>query len=61
MIHYDLLKEFNEKESHFIEYIVLQDDTLQGMALKFNLDPKKILEVNSFSDEYMIVPGIVLL
>lgn len=58
LTHYDLLKGFSERESNFVEYIVESDDTLQGIALRFNINPKKVLEINSISEE-MIVSGIV--
>lgn len=50
LIHYDLLKELKSVENNLIEYIVLPDDSVEGIALKFNINPKKILEINSFSE-----------
>jgi hypothetical protein len=48
--HFDLLKDLQENEKHFVEYIVSPGDTLQGIALKFNINPKKLLELNSISE-----------
>lgn len=56
--HYDLLHDQTDHDKHFIEYVVQSDDTLEGIALKYNVNPKRVLEWNSISEE-SVVTGIV--
>ena len=55
---YDVLKEIRDKEKSLIEYIVQSDDTVQGIAFRFNINAARILDINSISED-LIVKGMV--
>jgi LysM domain len=58
--HYDLLRETEDMDKNFLEYVVQSDDTLEGIALKYNVNPKAVLDWNSISEE-SVLTGVVRL
>lgn len=42
--------DINHEVEQFIEYIVSNDDTLYGIALKFNIPIQFIQDINGISD-----------
>lgn len=54
--HYDIQRDVEAKKRKSIEYVVREDDTLQGVSMRFSIHPQKMLEMNCVSD---IVAGLV--